>query len=140
MLRAIKKEELADDITFSKYVSKGYEKEYEYLSKVTQELHQRMQPRETKKPKDFLEDPFVYIRNKEKASQVIGAAIDAYFSHNPKVYGNSGLSRDECEQLTLKAFKELRKAEVIHEEFEEYNFKTSYEIYKDANLNQVEKT
>ena len=68
---------------------------------MTQELHARLQPKETKKPKDFLEDPFVYIKNKERATQVIGAAIDAYFSHNPKVYGNSGLSRDECEQLTL---------------------------------------
>ena len=46
---------------------------------MTQELHARLQPKETKKPKDFLEDPFVYIKNKERATQVIAAAIERVF-------------------------------------------------------------
>ena len=140
LLREVKKEELPDDMTFSKLVPKGYEKERDYLAQVTRELQERMAPKQTKKPKDFLEDPFVYIKNKEKASEVIGTAVDAYFSRNPKVYGNSGLSQDECEQLTLQAFKALRKAGVIHEEFEESSFSTSFAIYKDPSLNQVERT
>lgn len=140
LLRPIKKPELPEELTFAGLIPEGNDKEREYLAAVTQEVQARLQAKKTKRPKDFLEDPFVYVRNKEKANEVVEGAIEAYFSHNPKVYGNSGLSEDECKQLTRQAFKALKKAQVIHEEYQELNFRTSFEIYKDISLNQVERT
>ena len=99
----------------------------------------------------MLDDPFVYIRNKEKADEVIEVAITKYLGSNPTIYNNTGLNVDECEQVTLMAFERLKRSKVVFKNFEDanleqirlsddLNFKTSFEIYKDANYNQVEKS
>jgi hypothetical protein len=51
-----------------------------------------MYPKKTVNPKDQLDDPFAYIRNKEKADDVVNKAIEKFFGANPAIYGNSGLN------------------------------------------------
>jgi hypothetical protein len=84
-------------------------------------------------------DPFVHLRNKERADEIIGETINLYLSRNSNLVGQAGLDINECKELAKLALDRMKERQITCETFDLGNFNTSYRIYQDPDLREIDK-
>ena len=107
---------------------------------MTEMLYQRGAPdKQGPSASEMAMDPFVHLRNKERADDVIGETINLYLSRNSNLVGQAGLDINECKELTKLAIDRMKERQITCEAFNLGNFSTSYKIYQDPDLREIDK-
>ena len=83
---------------------------------------------------DAFADPFGHLLNKEKMDSLIDETIKNFFMYDKTIVNRNGLTKRECHDLALDMLRQLQQNKIRHQEYDDANFETSFQIYQADDL------